>query len=70
MREHDFPGYEEQKAAHDAFIDKVCDALKAFLKNKGLVEINLFNFVWDWFAGHIVKMDKQYTPYLKGAKAG
>jgi hemerythrin len=70
MREYGYPGYAEQKAAHDALIDRVCDLLKAFLKNKGLVEINVFNFVWDWFAGHILKMDRLYSPYLKDHKAG
>jgi hemerythrin len=68
MKRHNFPGLEAQKKAHDAFIDKVCDALKDFLKNRNLVAINVFNFVWDWFAGHIVRMDKEYTPYMKAKK--
>jgi hemerythrin len=70
MRECGYPGYGEQKAAHDAFIDKVCDALKSFLKNKDLVEINVFNLVWDSFAVHMMKEDKLYVPYLKRTKAG
>ena len=64
LKEHGYPGYEEQKREHDRFIDRVCEFQKDYLKAGKIASINLFNFVWDWFAGHIVKADKQYDRYL------
>ena len=49
---------------------RCADGLKEFLKNKDLVAINVFNFLWDWFAVHIVKMDKKYAPFFKERKVG
>lgn len=52
-------GAEEQKREHEYFIDTICSYQKDFLKKKSLAEINLFNFVWDWFAHHIMDVDKK-----------
>lgn len=65
LLKHGYPGYQEQKREHDAFIDLVCDYQKGFLKNRPAVAINLFNALWDWFARHIVRLDKKYVPYLQ-----
>jgi hemerythrin len=64
MDRHAYPGFDAQKDAHDAFVDTVCDNLRDFLKNRRVVPVNVFNFVWDWFSAHIVRMDRQYIPYL------
>ena len=57
--EHGCAGAEEQAHEHEHFIDTVCTYQRDFLKNKPLAVINLFNFVWDWFAHHIVVVDKK-----------
>lgn len=64
MLRHNYPGYAEQKREHDAFVDMVCEHQREYLKNRPTVTINLFNSLWDWFAHHIVAMDKKYVPYL------
>ena len=51
--------YDLQKEEHNAFIDKVCTYQKEFFKEKPMALINLFNFVWDWFAHHILTVDKK-----------
>jgi hemerythrin-like metal-binding protein len=64
MRDHRYPGYEEQKAEHEAFIDRYCDFEKDNLKRKRLNTINIFNFVADWFTNHILKIDMKYRPFF------
>jgi hemerythrin-like metal-binding protein len=64
MLKHGYPEYPEQKREHEAFIDRVCEFQKDFLKRKPSALINIFNFVWDWFAHHIVEMDKKYQTYF------
>jgi len=61
-----YSGLEEQKAEHRAFIDEVCSHHQDFLKNKPVVTINLFNYLWDWFVHHVLSVDKKYEPYLAG----
>jgi len=61
----DYTGLEEQKEKHSQFIDKLCDFQKDFLKNKKVIKINLFNFVWDWFSIHILGTDRKIGIFLK-----
>ena len=65
MLKYQYPGYEEQKKEHNQFIDRLCEFQKEYLKYHRLTVISLFNFVWDWFSQHILKHDKQYSPFLK-----
>ncbi|MFC1821028.1 bacteriohemerythrin [Thermodesulfobacteriota bacterium] len=65
MLAHNYSGYDKQKQEHNRFIDRLCEFQKEYLKGHGLTTINLFNFVWDWFSQHIIKLDKQYSPFLK-----
>ena len=65
MRFHGYPGFEEQKREHERFIDVICDYQKQFAKGKMPVLINMFNDIWDWFARHILVLDKRYEPFLK-----
>ena len=48
-----------QKEEHNAFIEKICSFQQDYFKEKPLAVINLFNFVWDWFAHHILTFDKK-----------
>jgi len=48
-----------QKDQHNAFIDIVCSYQKQYFQEKPLALINLFNYVWDWFANHILSVDKK-----------
>ena len=51
--------FDHQKEEHNDFIDTVCSFQKEFFQEKPLALINLFNFVWDWFAKHILTVDKK-----------
>ena len=61
MLKHQYSGYEEQRKEHNQFIDRLFEAQKEYCKNGRLTSINLFNFVWDWFSQHILKLDKQLS---------
>jgi len=65
MLKYHYPGYDKQKQEHDNFIDRLCEFQKEYLKSRRLTTINLFNFVWDWFSQHILKLDKEYGPFIK-----
>jgi hemerythrin-like metal-binding protein len=56
--EHHLSGYEEQRREHNQFIDRLFDAQKEYTKDGRLTSLNLFNFVWDWFSHHVLKVDK------------
>jgi len=62
MQKVKYEGFDQQKQQHDAFIDKVYEYRKSFAKDKKIIVVNLFNFVWDWFAKHILIMDKKFDP--------
>lgn len=59
-----YPGYQEQKREHAAFVDEVCNHHREFLKSRPVVTINLFNYLWDWFVNHVRCLDKKYEPFL------
>lgn len=62
MIKRQYSGYDEHKQEHNLFIDRFYEFQKEYLKGYRLTTINLFNFVWDWFSRHILKVDKQYSP--------
>jgi hemerythrin len=70
MLDRCYPEYPEQKREHEEFIDRICEFQKEFLKRRPVVLINLFNFVWDWFARHVLEMDKKYQAYFSAGGTG
>lgn len=60
---------ELQRSEHEAFIEKVCSFQQDFLKRKPLTIINLFNYVWDWFAHHILTVDKKCVNSIREKEA-
>jgi len=76
MRENGYPAYQAHKKRHEAFIEevqkfnnehqKVDDDL---LENYSLVTDVLF-YLKSWLCGHILVVDKEYSPFLnkKGIK--
>ncbi len=65
LTKHKYPGFKTHKSEHDKFIAKVCEYQKNYLIYKTLPIVNLFNFVWDWFAQHILVTDKEYKLYFE-----
>jgi hemerythrin len=65
LKKHNYPEFNTHKSEHDNFIRKVCEFQKDYLIYKSLPLVNLFNFVWDWFAHHILEVDMKYKVYLE-----
>lgn len=67
MLKINYPGYEDQKKAHTAFIAKLAE-LKENYKTSGgnfLVVLNANKIVIDWLIQHISNMDKNIGKYAK-----
>lgn len=65
LTKHKYPDFQTHKSEHDKFIGKVCEFQKNYLIYKSLPIVNLFNFVWDWRAHHILVIDKKYQLYFE-----
>jgi len=60
-----FPGYAEQKKAHDEFTKAVIQSVRDFESGKRLVLVKLANFLKEWLLSHIAIMDMQYAAYFR-----
>ena len=64
-----YPGYQEQKAAHTAFITQL-NKIKSDYNSSGgnlLVILNANQMILDWLTKHISNMDKQIDEFAKKA---
>ena len=68
LKKYNYPEYLEQKKGHNEFTEKFCEFQKTLLTTDKIVEINLFNFIWDWFSKHITGTDSKYTDFLQNKK--
>ncbi len=70
MANYEYPGLEEHKKIHSAFVEKVSDFKKKYENGSLLISIEVFQFLQDWLKEHILGTDKQYSPFLreKGVK--
>lgn len=66
MREEKYPEYDQHKKAHDILVSQVSDIKKKFDQGEEVLSIEVFDFLKSWLTNHIQKIDRQYTPYLKG----
>ena len=65
LTKHKYPDLQSHKSEHGKFIEKVCEYQKDYLIYKSLSTATLFNFVWDWFAHHILVTDKKFQLYFE-----
>ncbi len=65
MLQNGYPGLEEQKHEHEAFVELIHDQHSNFLRQRRIITINLLSSLWEWFTRHIVEVDKRYVPYLR-----
>ncbi|WP_052813192.1 bacteriohemerythrin [Desulfonatronum thioautotrophicum] len=65
FKKHGYPEAEEHKAAHKAFVDKILEWEKAISSGKSTVSMEVMRFLKQWLAGHIMGVDKRYTPFMR-----
>jgi len=66
-----YPGYAEQKNAHNDFIKAVLAFERDLEAKRPLAAVKIRDFIHDWYRGHILDADKKYAPFLAAqAKKG
>ena len=70
MEQHRYPNYQQHRAIHAQFIEKVGEFRSRFESGQLLIPIEVANFLKDWLSNHILGTDKQFSPFLreKGVK--
>lgn len=65
MKKANYPGYDDQKKAHEAFIAQIVQYQTDLKNGKSLmVSANITNTLVNWLSAHIAQMDKNYKNYL------
>ena len=64
MQDAHYPGYPQQKSAHDTLVKQVLDLQKRFNANETLKAVDVINFLSDWLVNHIKGEDKKYGPFV------
>lgn len=68
MTGYGYPGLQEHKAQHDAFVEKVRHSIAQYEAGKLALSIEVMNFLRDWLKGHIMQTDKKYTAFFSSKK--
>jgi hemerythrin len=59
-----YPGYWQQKAAHEALLKQVLDLRTKFLEGEAVMTMEVMKFLKAWLTDHIQGMDTQLGVYL------
>ena len=65
MRKAHYPKLDEQLKAHKLFLEKAGAMKQRWEAGDKSVPTELMRVLQDWLVAHIMKMDKQYGPYVK-----
>lgn len=65
MVDQDYPGLAEHRAQHDSFRDKLADLQQAQRNIETALNAELFSFLADWLATHILESDAAYGVYAR-----
>lgn len=64
MRKVNYKDLDKQLIAHTNLLKRVSDTINAFKSNQDVNMIEVMVFLKDWLVGHIMGMDKKYSPYM------
>lgn len=64
MEHVNYPGLEEHREKHRKMTQQVKNLQERFANGENLT-MEVMNFLKNWLTLHILKTDKQYTPYLQ-----
>jgi hemerythrin-like metal-binding protein len=64
MQQYDYPGYAQHKKEHEAFKAKVAVFQKDLEAGKVTLSMEVMSFLTGWLDHHILKVDKEYAPFL------
>lgn len=61
-----YPGLEEHRRIHQAFVARVANLLRTYETDPGAVTAQqILPMIRDWLAFHIMGMDKQFQPWVE-----
>ena len=63
---HSYPKAGAHEAEHRDFVAKVGEFRTRFVAKRIGVSVDVLDFLVDWLKGHIMKSDKEYSPFLVG----
>jgi hemerythrin-like metal-binding protein len=69
MQQSAYPGYAEQKSAHEALVERLMEIRGKFEEGTALSQ-EVMSFLKSWLIGHIQGMDKKYGPHLNRKGSG
>ena len=70
MSQFGYPGLAAHKVEHDKLTGQVAELQAQFQSGKAALTLKVANFLKDWLSGHILGVDQQYAPFLKGKGVG
>jgi len=65
MKKHQFPRLAEHTALHDAFKSKLAELQQAQRTRTAELHAELFTFLSDWLANHILETDAEYGAFAR-----
>jgi hemerythrin len=60
-----YPGTDRQKAEHGHFVEKVLDFNERYDPSDPALLVETFDFLKNWYLGHILRSDFEYVPWVK-----
>jgi hemerythrin len=64
MTRHKYLGYLSHKAEHDRLTKQAGDLLHKLQAGEPVMSVHVMRFLKDWLEQHIMKIDKQYGPFM------
>lgn len=65
LTRHQYPEIKEHQGEHEMFREIVILFKKQFLSGKALLQIDIFNYLANWFAHHVQVTDRKYASFFK-----
>lgn len=66
MQDNNFPGFLSHKREHEMLTKKVMEFQENYKNGRAPLSLEIMQFLKDWLVNHIMKVDKDYSPYLNG----
>jgi len=67
LRKVNYTSFNEHKQMHEHFINKINQFLYEFENGNQEIVNDVLDYLKDWLIGHIMREDKKYVPFVKGA---
>jgi hemerythrin len=66
MKMYNYPDLNNHKLEHQEAIQKVNKLVLEYERGQQTVDIELLKFLSDWLQNHILQVDRNYIPYIRG----